>query len=323
LALAAAAYSGYWFTTAARLRAGVERWAAARQAEGRDLRWTSVAVEGFPLSFRLRVTAAALRGERPVPFEASSPILTGEAWPWNLRHWRVSASAGAQLRTPIQDTALAAAALDGEIAFAASGGMAVTLRAHQIAATGGAALRVAEAELQFTLPDRAPASHRDMAVAAALRLSGLTLPRPVPPLGDTVDLLTLAGTVNGALPLGPLRQALAAWRDDGGTVELQDGAIRWGTLSLAARGTLALDDALQPMGALTATVEDQNAVIDAAVAQGSLRVGDADLAKIFLGLMAQSGPDGKRRLTVPLSLQKGRAYLGPAQIATLPRFTWE
>jgi hypothetical protein len=240
-----------------------------------------------------------------------------------LRHWRVNAPEGAQLRTPIQGIALAAAGLDGDIAFATTGGMAITLRGHQVAATGAATSRVAEAELQLTLPDRAPTSHREMAVAAALRLAGLTLPRQVPPFGDTVDLLTLAGTIKGALPQGPLRQALAAWRDDGGTVELQDGAIRWGTLTLAASGTLALDEALQPIGALTATIQDQNAVIDAAVAQGNLRAGDADLAKIFLGLMAQSGPDGKRRLTVPLSLQKGRAYLGPAQVAILPRFTWE
>jgi hypothetical protein len=323
LAVGAAAYGGYWFATAARLRSGIERWAAARQAEGRDLHWTGMAADGFPFAFRLRVTGAVLDGVRPLPFAAASPVLVGEARPWNLRHWRLSAPEGAQVTTPIDGTTLTAATLDGMLALGMAGATAVTLDAHDVAASGSARLHVAEAELQLTLPDHAPASHRDPAFDAALRLAKVTLPAPLPPLGDTVDILTLAATVKGALPPGPLRQALAAWREDGGTIELQDGAIRWGALALVANGTLALDETLQPIGALTATVEDQDAIIDAAVAHGTMRAGDADLAKAVLGLLAKPGADGKRRLTVPLSLQNHRLYLGPAQIATLPRLTWE
>ena len=40
-------------------------------------------------------------------------------------------------------------------------------------------------------------------------------------------------------------------------------------------------------------------------------------------MMAKPGADGKKRLTLPVSLQNDRIYLGPAQIARLPRFTWE
>ena len=323
IALAAAAYSGYWFTTADRLRAGVERWAAARQAEGRDLNWTAVASEGFPFCFRLRVTGAALDGVKPLPFAAATPVLLAEAQPWDLRHWALNAPAGAQLSMPVEEATLAAATLDGTVVLPATGGMAVTLRARQVATSGNARLRIGDAELQLTLPDRAPADHHDTALDGTLHLANVTLPRSVPPLGDTIDGLSVAGTLKGALPQGPLRQSLATWREGGGTVELEDGSIHWGALALSASGTLTLDEALQPIGALTATVVDQNAVIDAAVAQGSMRPGDASLAKVVLGLMAKPGPDGKPRLTVPLSVQNHRLYLGPAQIAILPRFNWE
>jgi hypothetical protein len=323
LVLGVAGYSIYWLVTAERLRSGVERWAASRQAEGRDLRWTAVASEGFPFSFRLRVTGVLLDGTRPLPFAAATPVLLGEARPWNLQQWQVSAPEGAQLGMPVEGTTLAAATLDGTLDLGMPEGTSVTLTAHDVAASGSAPLRIAEAVLHLTLPPRPPAGHRDADFEAALHLEKMTLPRSLPPLGDTVDALSLAGTVKGVLPQGPLRQSLASWREDGGTLELQDGSLHWGALALAATGTLALDDALQPIGALTATVVDQDAVLDAAAAQGTLRASDANLAKIVLGLMAKPGADGKQRLTVPLSLQNRRLYLGPAQIATLPRFTWE
>jgi hypothetical protein len=324
LAAAAAAYSGYWFITAERLRSGVERWGAARQAEGRDLHWTAVTSEGFPFCFRLRITGAVLDGARPLPFTAATPVLVGEAQPWNLRRWELRAPDGAQVTMPVEGTTLAAAVVDGTLVPPMpGGGMAVTIRAHDVVASGNAALRIGEAELQLGLPEHAPADHRDAALDAALHLANVTLTHPLPPLGNTVDSLSVAGTLKGTLPQGPLREALAAWRQDGGTVELEDGSIQWGALALSATGTLALDETLQPIGALTATVVDQNAVIDAAVAQGNMRAGDGDLAKIVLGLMAKPGADGKPRLTVPLRVQNRRLYLGPAQLATLPRFTWE
>jgi hypothetical protein len=320
---AAAAYSGYWFVTAERLRAGVERWAAARQAEGSELHWQTIASEGFPFSFRLRITDARLDGNRPLPFSASASVLLGEAAPWNLRRWALRAPEGAGLAMPVEGTTLAAPTLDGAFSLPAAGGMTLTLRAYDVAASGTTTLHIDEADLQLALPDHAPASHSDTAVDATLRLARLALPRPVPPLGDIVDTLTIGGSVKGALPQGPLRDSLSLWREDGGTIELQEGSIQWGALALRATGTLGLDDGLQPIGALTATVVDQNTVIDAAVAQGTMRANDANLAKIVLGLMAKPGADGRPQLTVPLSIQNRRLYLGPAQIATLPRFTWQ
>src|SRR5579863_7634575 len=112
---------------------------------------------------------------------------------------------------------------------------------------------------------------------------------------------SLSGSFKGTLPPGPLRQALAAWRDGGGIIEVRDGTVRWGSLAVDVNGTLALDAALQPIGALTATILDHNVLIDAAVAAGEMREGDASLVKTFLGLMAKSGPDGKKRLTLPLN----------------------
>ena len=108
-----------------------------------------------------------------------------------------------------------------------------------------------------------------------------------------------------------------------GTVEITSASLRWGALAVDANGALALDEQLQPVGTLDATIESDDTAIDALAALGKLRPGDIALIKNVVRLMATSGRDGKKRLTLPLSLKNDRVYLGPAQIAALPRVSWE
>lgn len=323
LVLAAAAYTGYWHHIAGTLRGSVAPWAEARRAEGYALRWDEMTVTGFPTGFRLRFDRASIARQTPLPYEVRIPLLVAEAAPWDLEHWRLAAPKGGEIALPAEETTVAAASLDGALALGDPGGTTITLAAHRVAGGDAAAgLAVAEAEARLTLPAAAPASHRDTRLDLSLQLAGLTLPRAVPPFDGTIETLSLRASLKGALPSGPPRRSLAAWRDDGGTVELEEGRLRWGKLDASANGALALDGSLQPIGALTATIEGHDAIVDAAVAAGSLRAGDARLAKIVLGLMAQPGADGRRRITLPVSVQEGRLYLGPAEIAALPTITW-
>jgi hypothetical protein len=321
----AAAYSGYWFYIAAKLRSGVTPWAEARRAEGYTLRWDDLRVDGFPAAFRLHFQHPSIAGSRPVPFTATGDTLIGEARPWDLRDWHVTAPAGAHIAAPNHGDGFTAGTLEGSLLLGPTRPTRLDLDARDIAGNSIAGvLHIAEADAHITLPEQRPVDHRGTAASATLHLSGIELPQPLPPpFGRTIDAVALTGTFKGVLPSGPLRDALAAWRDDGGTVDITDSSLHWGDLMVTATGTLALDDALQPVGALTAKIEGQDAIVDAVVAGGGLQPGDAHFAKVFLGLMAKAGADGRRRLTLPLRLQDDRAYLGPAQIAALPRFTWE
>jgi hypothetical protein len=324
LLAAAASYTGYWFYIARRLPGTIADWVAARSAEGYEVRWDDLAVGGFPASLTVTLTGAALAGARPLPFEAKAAAVIGEARPWNLRRWHVTAPNGARVEAARGGDAISAAALDVTVATAADKDTSVRVAAHQITGSGTTALLgVADVDAQLSLPARPPVDHRQEGARATVRLLGVALPRAVPSLGATIDSVTLSGALKGAVRDGKLRDALAAWRDDGGTIELEQAALRWNSLAASANGTLALDETLQPIGALTATIENQNAVIDAAVAGGTMRAQDANLAKTLLGLMAKPGPDGKKQLTLPVTLQNRRLYLGPAQIAVVPIIAWE
>ena len=324
LALAGGGYTAYWFVLAHRIEAGLGPWADAQRAQGTTLAWQSVAMEGFPAAFRLRFTAASADGAKSLRYTATAPVLLAEARAWDLHHWRLTAPQGANLSLPDALLGFAGADASGSASLDPAQGTSIAVSANGIAGRGLAeGVQIAGAEAQIDLPGRGPASHTEPGLTASIRLTDLALPAPVQPFGKDIEELNLAATLKGALPPGKLHDALEAWRQDGGTIELTDGSLRWGALVANASGTLALDDKLQPIGALTATLENHDAIVDAAVASGNLRARDAGLLKIVLGLMAKPGADGRKQLTLPVSLQNDHLYLGPAAIAALPRFRWE
>jgi hypothetical protein len=330
----AASYAFYWYSVAELVRRGILDWSTARRAEGFTVGWDRYDVSGFPFALRVTIDQPVFGQSGIEPgYAAQAPLLVGEARPWALDHWHVTAARGARLaiqpgpaRPAITVTAgsLAGTVQPGQVDGAANHpGTAVALSADNIAIAGQAQLAIAHAEAQTAIPAHAVASHIETWVTANLSLAGVTLPQAVPPLGDTIDHLAAAVAVKGTIPGGPHRQALAAWRDDGGTLEIGSFDLGCGNLQLGAKGTLALDAGLQPIGALTALIRGYNEIIDALVTAGGLRAGDAALAKVALGLLAKEGPDGGYEISAPLTLQNGHAFLGPARLARLPNFTWE
>src|SRR5665213_1167262 len=144
-----------------------------------------------------------------------------------------------------------------------------------------------------------------------------------PPFGGTIQEISGAATIDGAMSQGPVPQMLAGWRNRGGVIQLNQGHLHWDALDIEATGTLALDDQLQPLAALTAKITGQDSILDAAVQAGNLRPSDAGLAKAVLGLISQPGADGQKQVTLPISAQNQRLFLGPAAIARLPTLNWD
>jgi hypothetical protein len=322
--LAFAAYGVYWHVTANKLRDGLAPWAAARRAEGYTLRWDKVEIGGFPARFRFRFTGARLGAQRPVPIAFDVSSLDVWAEPWNLHHWRFSTGDVAQVADPLGTVGFSLDHLDGSAQFDVGDPLLLDVA---VAGASGAGLArgfaIGTATAHIEVPAAPPRDHRDTALDAVLELGAVKLPQSVPGFGDTVTDLAFSTDLKGGLPPGPLEPALTAWRDAGGTIELRYFRLRWGGLLIDANGTLALDGALQPEGALSAEITGQDAAVDLAVTTGALQPADTTLAKAVLGLLAKPGPSGAKAITVPLTLQQDRIYLGAAAIASIPRISWE
>jgi hypothetical protein len=317
------AYSAYWFIAAGRLEDGLGLWAQSLRRQNLDLSWKALRVGGFPLTLRVELSEARLRNGAAAPAtELRMLLLSGSARPWNFRVWHLDAPDGLSAIAGSVAT-LRAHAATGSVAIGAEGGATLWLDLIEPAADAGVHLAARDAYLWLILPSHPPQTHTERAVGIALDVRELTLPAVPVPFRNPVDEITLGATVMGAIPAAPPRRAAAAWRDSGGTLELDHLALRWGALRVTGSGTVALDPDLQPIGGFSGAIEGYEELLTALVAGGRLRAGDARLARLGLAMLAKAGPDGRPEIATSFTIQNGEMYLGPAKLGKAPRIVWE
>jgi hypothetical protein len=146
---------------------------------------------------------------------------------------------------------------------------------------------------------------------------------PVPGLGRKTARLSFKAQVKGGVPLGHDADAMARWRDDGGTLEISQMIINHGPLELNGDGTVALDRSLQPIGAFSLRVRGIIEAVDRLEEAGLIKPRAASLTKSVLSAMAGSKWDGGGGdIKVPLSIQDNKLYLGPVAVAKVPVVRW-
>lgn len=315
--LAAGLYTAFWFDTAGRLKDGTIEWTAAQRKAGNFVVFNDLQITGFPLSFTLTAEQAVLgrTGDRTFSWRAEGFRAT--ARPWSPRRVTITAP-------------------DNGVTYSARGN-------SRNVEMNAAALRLivhldeqnwpGAAEARFERPILRILGVRDDTAAAALdvRLTGtpdgqgtvafeavdITSGQDLlQRLGGTVDRLKAAVDINGAWTPGPVDRQLDAWRLNGGTVDLHDTRLEFGSLVADIEGTLSLDDALRPLGALTATFLGLTEFIDRLQQSEIIRPRDAAAAKISINLLGERTESG--RLRIPVTAQFGRLSVGPLNAGALP-----
>ncbi|MFN4282917.1 MAG: DUF2125 domain-containing protein [Alphaproteobacteria bacterium] len=329
--LAGLGLSGFWMFGAERLRDNVTQWAATWRAAGNAVAYKPFVVSGFPLYFRARLDEFAIAGGGP-----SSP------WRWQAPTLRLRASpfAPTRARADFSGEHKVVAELFGvPVAFAAAtnDGLARVQRRGEQYFAGlemrGSSLTIDGVSGTFTLKsalinafhNRRPASANVPSAGLTVALDDLILPSGLlpGPLGALVDALNLEAEVMGAIGPQINTASVAAWRDAGGTVEVETFTLRWGPLRLRAEGTVALDGQLQPLAAFTATMTGYGETIDLLVTQGALDADDAVAAKTLLSLLAKTPlTGGAPEIAVPLTIQNQRLSVGPVPLFTLRPIVW-
>jgi len=327
VAVLAAFYSAGWLFFAHRTRVVVDAYIARQHDRGMNLSVASQSIDGFPFWIAVRLTGIVADGLPHVP-DGRVTVPTATAWarPWHLDSWRFSLARGGTIDGP-----------QGHIGFdllgghasavlgpgATPGGDLADLHVDNIVLSqGDRVLKAARAGVTLRLPPEAPKAHEEPLFSATLEAHKVTLPTAVDPLGPEIDHLMLDGTWRGPLPPGKLAAALAAWRDDGGTIELQGIDLGWGPLTVNADGTLALDKDMQPLGAFSARIMGYDAILDALIASGRIHQNEASLARMGLSMMAQHGADGTPQLKTPVTVQDGALFMGPARLMKVPKAVW-
>jgi hypothetical protein len=334
LLLLGGAYTAYWLIAADRIREGIAAWAETMRGQGLDASWQGSRVAGYPFSFRLELSRLRLRGAAAIgEFDLQAPKVAGSIRPWDFRDWTVTAPQGldaalAQRQVPL--ARIAASAATGAVSVLPAGDAAGVTRVWlsldeasvEPAAEPTGRITAATANFWATLPGSAPHSENDRSLDIAADLHGVGVPAVPAPFTGKMENVALGLSVMGTIPTGPPRQSADAWRRSGGTVELDHFNLGWGGLRVTGSGTAALDSDLQPVGAFSGAVAGYDQLLAGLVSAGRMRANDAGLARVALGFLAKTGPDGRPQIQTSFTIQNGQMYLGPVKLGPAPRIDW-
>lgn len=335
-----AVHGGWYYARHLALQA-VDDWAATQRTQGIEIAWTSRSVSGWPL--RLDGLFAAphatvttpnrqivWRGpDAAVRFYLMEPDTIDFGAPG--RHdVRITNSAG------VVDLALDARTLDARTELT-PGGQFETLSLGgtglRLSGSEGAQLATAQAvQLVWDQPPTVQAAPGTLpqSLRAALRADNLEfapgiLPAtPAPILGRKIAVLRANLAVNGVIdPRQAVPEALAAWRDAGGTLDVSRLEISWGPVRMIADGTAALDDELQPEGAFSARVSGLTELLTAMENTAMIDARTAAIARITLAVLTRPAENGgPPEARVPLTIQDGKLSIGPVMLLKLPKVVW-
>jgi len=313
----ALAWTIAWYYIASTVTMRLEGWAEARRAEGLTVTYGGLVVTGFPLAWDVRLAGPAVAGAGSAAWAWQGEALEARFTPMNYRDvalrlpgdHRIAAGGGTLSGTWL----VRAASPEGRILLHPDGRLDrlefdfadATLvrlpdeRAFQVVRLRGSA----------TLP-RPSAEARAETFAVNIDLDSLSpIEPPVANFGPVVKTVRLDMVAKGRLPSGRFGEALRAWRDNGGTVEVNHLTVRWGPIDADINGTLALDAQDRPLGAFSARWRGYNETVDALLVSGHIGPWPAAGTKLALGALARQQSDSGRQIELPITLQDGRVYI--------------
>lgn len=323
----AGGYVGYWFYVAARLDRGIDEWAAFQRQAGLTVEFERSPVGGFPFSFRATFRrphiAGTVGGRR---FDWRGPDVEAEVPPFALTSLAFTAPGHHVLDLGAGPVPIDLAELVVRLGFD-SGGLPSSASARfagmQLTLPDGRSVGIGTGTALLTAPPVPPTSDKDPLLGFDLGADDIRLPQGTALLtADPLGTVKLAGAVKGPMPAAPLGEALAAWRDAGGTIELSSFAISQATLSIAGSATVALDQQLQPIVAADVKARGLGPTIDLLASQHRLHPEDALKMKLFVKGAERDAPGGGKEVATGLTVQGGYLSWGPFKIARVPPVRW-
>jgi len=156
-----------------------------------------------------------------------------------------------------------------------------------------------------------------------LKLKGVYLPKELRwPIDNYVEAILIKLKIFKKISPDLSSKNLAEWRDAGGIIDIDSFEGVLGDLKTSAKGTLALDQNLQPLLAMSANFEGIISFIDRLNKLGFIVSNTAILAKVILGGISKRAENGRLSVGLPVSIQNRKLSVGPVTLMTLPSINW-
>jgi hypothetical protein len=310
-------WAGSWWMTLRLTEAHIKAWASQSPSH---FQATIFARGGTP--FVVELLLGQVRWQTNSGLVLQAPKLRLRLAPLNFWRYELASNDGVTITAgdTKQSFVLDARTLDAELTLNFSGywrDFRSALQQIKLTADAAAILTTEQLELRLQQPDTPPEDHTVtglnlMAAIASARFA----PDFLPSLQQEITALTLNLKIMGRPPDWRRRDAVMSWRDAGGTAELDGLDFNWGRLSGQAKGTLALDQAMQPQGSGTVRL-----ALDPNVAGNEPEIVRNTLNLIF-GAFAKTNTAGMKSVTLPLALQNRQLALGILPLGQMPVLNW-
>ena len=326
----AAAWSGAWFLVAGMIESRVRAWAEAERAQGTRVAFGGLAVDGFPMRWRLVATDYEIAREGPAPHVLRGARFEALIVPWDL--------ATVPLRVPgpqrlerrgaggAQDYALRIEAErpDAVLRLAPDGrARAIDLDFGGVTASAPKTpFLVTAARLRVAVAETDPPDPRTREfLTLAFDAEDLVLPHAVAlPLEPTIRAVRLELALRGERATrGTPAERVAVWRESGGVLELLRLDLDWAPLRVSGDGTAALDARNRPQAALALRIAGHQELIDILVRTRRLPAPQAAIFRTLAAGMARPDPaTGRTEIVLPVTAQDGRLSIAGFPVAPLP-----
>ena len=296
-----AVHGAAWFWMTRQLGAGYAQWADAMRIQGWTVADGAPAASGWPLAADLVVPALLLEG-------------SGISWSSDAVRLRIAPFAPGTLQIRPEGVQRVRVAGLGELQAAADAMLAlVPLKAPDTADLAATEVRVATPWGELTV---AALGGRTTPFSATMWASGIGAPAR----SDAAAEASFEATLSEAVPLSRSTTRRARlWRDAGGSLAVQQLALRWGELRVEGNGMVRLDGSLQPQAEASLRLTGYGTALRALGEAGVVSPSSAMAANAVLGLMARPSAG---MVDVPLVLSDGVVRMGQIPLLRLPLLAW-
>lgn len=333
------AYALLWFGGTRSLAASADQWATNLRFDGWTVEADTPKPSGFPLSMGVRYDTLTLTPPKSLGtwslqltavdlsaplWNSDNPTLSGDSSPHTLTvrgdsggaaDYLVAAEAlQVRLSTDTQKTADGLFVdIKGLTVKPVSTGRKAIEPVIALTAFQFTAVRQAEADTAETGPAWTVSFHLDT-MGLADRVAG--------PFGREVKEVSGRLQVLKLLPMATtLRERLARWKDNDGSLVVENLRVTWLPFALTASGAAGLGEGLQPTASLTTHMRGLMETVEAAESIGVVRTRDASMARVVLPRMARQVGGGPLH-SVTLQVLNRVVAVGPVALFEVPRVNW-
>jgi hypothetical protein len=345
--LLALLWTGGWFWLANKLRTDIDNFVVQERTNGVNLEWDRLRISGFPIRFDTTFTSPRgelTNDEQIILWTGADTAIRPFAEGAGIVSFRAPGEHRFERRFQQRDKAVAGSLVtrsedfQGRVEFDNSGrlrGLRGQAEPLQLSLDNGPNIAIARAAFNWsnaTIPGGTDALHPDplgqsvAMIVTGIDLTALPLDRDVvKTLGPTIENLSGRLALRGQLnPTRITAENLAQWRDAGGTLEVENLELRWGSLRFAGSGTLSVDDKLQPVGAFSARVSGLNQLIEMLEQRGQIGPQQAAIARIAVAVLTRNPANGgPPEAKVPVTIQDRVVSIGPVPLLKFDPVNWD